>query len=134
MNLKIRPISTNDQLQVILILNKAFNTPKSLTLNEDYIADQNIYSFISEVDKKIVGTASLHIVNKINRKVGLIEDVAILPSHRGKGIGLKLIKHLLSIAKKRKVYKVILNSNKKNESFYHKIGFKTEQLQLVKRY
>ncbi len=100
MNLKIRPISTNDQLQVILILNKAFNTPKSLTLNEDYIADQNIYSFISEVDKKIVGTASLHIVNKINRKVGLIEDVAILPSHRGKGIGLKLIKQRINKCKK----------------------------------
>tara|TARA_X000001036_G_scaffold433397_1_gene470943 strand:+ start:1418 stop:1822 length:405 start_codon:yes stop_codon:yes gene_type:complete len=133
-DLKIRPTSTNDQLEVISILSKAFNTPKSLPLNEDYINTQNIYSIVSEIDKKIVGTACLYILNKVNRKVGLIEDVAVLPSYKGKGIGLKLINHLLNIAKKRKVYKVILNSNKKNESFYHKAGFKTEQLQLVKRY
>ena len=91
MDLKIRPTSTNDQLEVISILSKAFNTPKSLPLNEDYINTQNIYSIVSEIDKKIVGTASLYILNKVNRKVGLIEDVAVLPSYNSKGIGLKLI-------------------------------------------
>ena len=44
MDLKIRPTLTNDQLEVISILSKAFNTPKSLPLNEDYINTQNIYS------------------------------------------------------------------------------------------
>lgn len=132
--MKIRQASENDVSKIISILKIAFNSPSNHPLNNKYIEDPDILSFVCEIKENIIGTASLHIIKKINRKVGLIEDVAVIEQHKGKGVGKLLIEHLVQLAKKKGVYKTILNSDKKNEIFYHKIGFKTEQIQLVKRY
>ena len=134
MDIKIRQASENDVPEIIFILKCAFDSPSNPPSNNKYLEDSNILTFVSEIEGNVIGTATLHIIKKINRKIGLIEDVAVLQSYKGRGVGKLLLEHLVELAKKEGVYKTILNSDKKNELFYHKIGFKTEQIQLVKRY
>lgn len=134
MDIKIRQASENDVPEIISILKCAFDSPSNPPSNNKYLEDSNILTFVSEIEGNVIGTATLHIIKKINRKIGLIEDVAVLQSYKGRGVGKLLLEHLVELAKKEGAYKTILNSDKKNELFYHKIGFKTEQIQLVKRY
>jgi N-acetylglutamate synthase-like GNAT family acetyltransferase len=134
MDIKIRPAAKDDAPKIISILNDAFNSPLNLPDDNEYIEDPNILTFVGESRGDIIGTASLHIIKKINRKIGLIEDVAVYKRYKGKGIGKLFLIHLVELAKLKGAYKTILNSTIKNEIFYHKIGFKTEQIQLVKRY
>ena len=134
MIIKIRPAVKNDIADILFILKDAFGSPTFVTTNDEYFDDINILTFVGEFEGTIIGTATLHIIKKINRKVGLIEDVAVMPLYKKKGFGKLLLEHLIKLAKSKGVYKTMLNSDLKNEIFYHKIGFKTEQIQLVKRY
>ncbi len=134
MIIKIRPAVKNDIADILFILKDAFGSPTFVTTNDEYFDDINILTFVGEFEGTIIGTATLHIIKKINRKVGLIEDVAVMPSYKKKGFGKLLLEHLVKLAKSKGVYKTMLNSDLKNEIFYHKIGFRTEQIQLVKRY
>ena len=134
MIIKIRPAVKNDIADILFILKDAFGSPTLVTTNDEYFDDINILTFVGEFEGTIIGTATLHIIKKINRKVGLIEDVAVMPSYKKKGFGKLLLEHLVKLAKSKGVYKTMLNSDLKNEIFYHKIGFRTEQIQLVKRY
>ena len=67
------------------------------------------------------GSSSLHIIEKINRKVGLIEDVVVFKKFRGKSVASSLVNQLISISKKEGCYKTILNTDSKTKSFYRKI-------------
>jgi glucosamine-phosphate N-acetyltransferase len=83
--------------------------------------------------KKTVGYASIHIIEKLNRKSCLIEDVVIQKSERGKGIGKKLIEFLIDFSKLKKCDKIILNSNESNIPFYEKLGFFKSEIQMIIR-
>lgn len=63
-------------------------------------------------------------------KVGHIEDLCILPEYQGKGYGKKLIEKLTDISKSNECYKIILNCNEKNKSFYSNCGFKETNTQM----
>ena len=79
---------------------------------------------ISEI---VVGTASILIEQKFIHNggyVGHIEDVSVHKKYEGKGIGSKLIKKCVDIAKECKCYKVILDCDISKEKFYEKSGFK----------
>ena len=65
--------------------------------------------------------------------MGLIEDVAVDPKLRGKGIGKKLIKNLIKYSLKENCDKVTLSSSEKNLPFYEKIGFQVNELQMILR-
>lgn len=70
-----------------------------------------------------MGSSSLHIIEKINRKVGLIEDVVVFKKYRSKSVASSLVSQLISVSKKEDRYKTILNSNSKTTLFYKKLGF-----------
>ena len=80
-----------------------------------------------------MGSASLHLIQKIDRKIGLIEDVVVFKKFQGKKIGFKIIKELIEISKNEKCYKIILNTNKKNISYYKKLGFNLKEFQMELR-
>jgi len=75
---------------------------------------------------KIIGCGTIIIEPKFIHKCGSvahIEDVCINPEYRSKGYGKKLIQLLIDISKNNNCYKVILNCNDENKSFYEKCGF-----------
>ena len=55
--------------------------------------------------------------------VGHIEDVSILESYQGKGLGKILIAALDSVGRNIGCLKNILNCSEENEGFYEKCGY-----------
>jgi glucosamine-phosphate N-acetyltransferase len=83
--------------------------------------------------KKIVGCGTILIEPKFIHKCGSvahIEDICILPEYRSKGYGKMIIQLLINISKENGCYKLILDCNDKNVSFYEKCGFKETNKQM----
>lgn len=99
-----------------------------------YFKNPNIYCFVAVNGNIIIGTGTLHIIQKSNRKMGLIEDVVVDPNTQGMGVGKKIIEKLLQTSVSLKCYKTILNSTEETAGFYTKLDFKKEQLQLTIRH
>ena len=56
------------------------------------------------------------------RDCSYICDVAVLPSHQGRGLGRELVSKLVELSKDHK--KIILYAARGKEPFYRKLGFK----------
>ena len=133
MSIKIRKPFPEEYSTVCQMINQAFSvSPLPLTL--DFFEDPKINCLIAVSNKEILGTATLHIIQKSNRKMGLIEDVVVHPKQQGKGVGKLLMEELLMKTKELGCYKTILNSTESNQVFYEKLGFSKEQLQMTKRH
>jgi len=78
-------------------------------------------------DGNVLGTASLILEHKFIHRggtIGHIEDVAVHPSHGGKGVGSAVVRALIELARQSGCYKVILSCNDQNLAFYSRLGFR----------
>lgn len=83
--------------------------------------------FVAEEEGKIIGTTTLLLERKFIHGggiVGHVEDVAVEKDFQKNGVGMKLINHVISEAKKFGCYKVILDCSEENVPFYERLGFK----------
>lgn len=131
--MKIRELRITDYSQVIQIWKKSFSNKFDQEINTKYLSDTNSITLVSVDNNTITGVASLHIINKLTRTLGLIEDVAVNENYRGKGIGKKLVQKLIGLASDNKCDKIVLNSSEKNSTFYKKIGFEKNDIQMIIR-
>ena len=86
---------------------------------------------IAEFDGKIVGSATLHLQQKIIRNGGIagcIEDVVVREDYRGNNIGSQLIQELIKKAENFGCYKIILSCFPERINFYKKNGFNQESI------
>jgi GNAT superfamily N-acetyltransferase len=83
--------------------------------------------FVAEGE--VVGTYALAIIGKLGKRgtpAGLVEDVAVLPSRQGQGIGRAMMEHALAECRKAGCYKLALSSNVNRgdaHRFYESLGF-----------
>ena len=131
--MKIRELKFTDYSHVIQIWKESFSNKFEQEINTKYLSDPNSITLVSVDNNTITGVASLHIINKLTRTLGLIEDVAVNENYRGKGIGKKLVQKLIELASDKKCDKIVLNSSNKNSAFYKKIGFEKNQIQMIIR-
>jgi len=131
--MKIRELENADFSQVIEIWKKSFNNNFDKEINSTYLTDPSSITLVSVDSNTVTGVASLHIIKKLTRTLGLIEDVAVNENYRGKGIGKKLVEKLIGIASEKSCDKTVLNSSKKNSEFYEKIGFEKNEIQMIIR-
>ena len=131
--MKIRELENADFSQVIEIWKKSFNNNFDKEINSTYLTDPSSITLVSVDSNTITGVASLHIIKKLTRTLGLIEDVAVNENYRGKGIGKKLVEKLIGIASEKSCDKTVLNSSEKNSEFYQKIGFEKNEIQMIIR-
>ena len=131
--MKIRELENADFRQVIEIWKKSFNNNFDKEINSTYLTDPSSITLVSVDSNTITGVASLHIIKKLTRTLGLIEDVAVNENYRGKSIGKKLVEKLIGIASEKSCDKTVLNSSKKNSEFYEKIGFEKNEIQMIIR-
>ena len=120
---KVMPFQRNDFDAVKKLLIEGFSSKFKNDINENFFLLNN-YGFVLKEDEKLLGFASIHVINKINRISCLIEDVVIDSNYRGKGLGKLLINHLIKFSKTLDSDKIILNSKESNTKFYEKLGFK----------
>lgn len=131
--MKIRTLEPEDIKQVIDIWTNSFSRNFSKPVNPDYLSDPNSTTIVISIEDIIVGVASIHIIKKLTRILGIIEDVAVNEKYRGKGVGKKLVERLILIGKQKNCDKIVLSSSEQNSKFYEKIGFKKKELQMVIR-
>ncbi|PON83097.1 FkbH domain containing protein [Trema orientale] len=84
---------------------------------------------------KIIATGSVFIEKKFIRncgKVGHVEDVVVDSNARGLQLGKQIVGFLTDHAQSVGCYKVILDCNDENRTFYEKCGFKQKEIQMVK--
>ena len=131
--MKIRTLEPEDIKQVIDIWTNSFSRNFSKPVNSEYLSDPNSTTIVISIEDIIVGVASIHIIKKLTRILGIIEDVAVNEKYRGKGVGKKLVERLILIGKQKNCDKIVLSSSEQNSKFYEKIGFKKKELQMVIR-
>jgi GNAT superfamily N-acetyltransferase len=89
---------------------------------------KGIKIFIEENNKEIARAFIYFLKNDLEKqKFGYLEDVFVNEEFRNKGLGTKIIKKIISEAKKNKCYKIVATSRFKRENvhnFYQKLGFK----------
>ncbi len=93
---------------------------------DEMILDRNYVLCVYQERQKLLGTATLLVQLNLHNNgmpYGHIENVVTDKNSRGKGIGQKMVDYLIKEAKERNCYKVILNCEEKNISFYKKCGF-----------
>ena len=131
----IRIANKEDAKSLILLMKEGFGWKNKDSLSEGFFSNKNIFCLVAESDRgKVMGSSSLHIIEKINRKVGLIEDVVVFKKFRGKSVASSLVSQLISISKKEGCYKTILNTDSKTKSFYEKLGFSQKNFQMEIRF
>lgn len=86
--------------------------------------------YVAETDGEMVGTFALVIMDNLGhlgQPSGVIEDVVVLESRQGQGIGKYMMNHAVGLCKDKGCYKVTLSSNLKREAahrFYESLGFR----------
>ena len=93
---------------------------------ERMLADPNSHLYVIREEGRIVACASLCIFHQPFSTDATIESVVVSSKMRGKGLGRKLMEHLLDEAARMNVDCIHLTSNPKREAanaLYQKIGF-----------
>lgn len=119
---KIKNVMKKHDKEYFTILSKEVNDI------DKYVEKLHQYSkiIVEKVSKEIVGIAAIYI-NEKPPKNAYISQLFVIPSHRGKGIGRRLVLKAIKEAKKRyfeRIYIEVFKSNKIAKRMYGKIGFK----------
>jgi predicted GNAT family N-acyltransferase len=91
--------------------------PEEIELDRD---DQRAIHFLAFAGPRAVGTARV-VWHRASAKIG---RMAVLKSHRGRGVGKKLLKRAIETAKKRGAKSVYLHAQVPVIGFYESIGFR----------
>ena len=97
---------------------------------ECMLADQNSHLYVIREEGKIVACASLCIFHQPFSMDATIESVVVSSKMRGKGLGQKLMEHLIEEAARMNVDCIHLTSNPKREAanaLYQKMGFEKKE-------
>lgn len=119
----IREYNCEDNLELIKLFNECFNKDyKEINMSP------SAKIFVLEENKKIVGMASIDILNDIfkNIKYGYVNNVCVSKDCQGKGYGKELMSKIDEYAKESDLEYIILTSNKKRVSahrLYKKCGY-----------
>lgn len=104
-------------------------TPNFKNFLKQAIVREEWIIWVAEDKKKLIANAYFYPVYSIprpgnfHRKFGLISNVFVLPDYRNKGLGSKLIKHVIQWAKKEKFESLVLWHTERSISFYKRAGF-----------
>lgn len=89
---------------------------------------QKVFPLVAVVDRRIVGDATLHIGQGINRHIGWVR-IYLDREYRRKGIGTELVKTLIEIARRiglQQVVAEIVSSQVQAIKAFESLGFKHE--------
>ena len=95
---------------------------------------------VAVAEGEIAGTYALAIMEKLGKRgtpAGVVEDVAVLPSRQGQGIGRAMMEHARETCRRAGCYKLALSSNLRREGahrFYDSLGFERHGFSFVTRF
>ncbi|KAM4055821.1 acetyltransferase (GNAT) family protein [Hirsutella rhossiliensis] len=95
------------------------------------------YYAVIEHQGRIVGTGAVIVEKKFIQNcalVGHVEEICVSEQHRGKGLGLAMLRALDSVAAKVGCSKSILNCSPNKEAFYVKCGYGSSGMEMQHRF
>ena len=101
--------------------------PISLKALQTIVKNKDICLVVSRDRERIMGMGTLVIMHTVVGVRARIEDVVVDEIYRGKGIGEKISKELIALARKKKVRSIELSSRPSRtvaNKLYKKLGFK----------
>ena len=138
--------ATDKDIPFILELLYEIDRPKPINDKEIKVFENKIRGYFSDLqktiilakqDSKIVGLTSIIFLSRLNRtKLEMyIPELIVTKQLRNFGIGKKLIKYCIDLAKKKDCYRIRLesgNQRKESHKFYKSIGFEQSALTFTK--
>ncbi|MGH7825595.1 MAG: GNAT family N-acetyltransferase [Candidatus Binatia bacterium] len=116
-----RVASRKDLAKALGIRRRVFVTeqgvPEEIEMDRD---DRRAIHFLAFAAGKPVGTARL-VIRRGNAKIG---RMAVLKSHRGRGVGKKLLKRAVATAQRRGAQMIYLHAQVAVVGFYQAMGFR----------
>lgn len=119
-----------------------YETKKFQKLIESYIqfnaANCNRGIILTTIDSKVIGLVSYVFLERLNQLFNefWIPELVVSKEYRNRGVGKLLIQRCESIAKRKKCYRIRLESRNDridSHNFYKKIGFEQIALAFEKR-
>lgn len=124
-NLRFQDLSTEFCDQVFEIERASIDEPWSLNQIQGLVGDKNVVARIGVVENKVVCYYSFYNICD----EGNINNLAVLESFRGKGMGSLLMDDMIKRAKDMNINSLTLEVNVNNRiaiSLYQKLGFEIE--------
>ena len=118
----IQPMKKEDISMVVTLEENTFSTPWSYEALEESFLKDNYYFLVAKQENIVVGYVGMYVV----LQEGDITNIAVAKEVQGQGIGTKLLKELLEVAKKHGTETINLEVRVSNESaisLYKKHGF-----------
>ena len=94
------------------------------------VADNNIVFIVAKDGARIIGMASLYMMNKLSKRTGEVEDVVVDNAYRGQGLGEKLMQTVIDTARAEHLKTLHLTSRPERvagNKLYQKLGFELKQ-------
>ncbi len=126
--LQIRNMKIEDLEQVCQIENSSFSVPWSYKSFEESLANPNVCYVVAcqeDAPEQIVGYCGAYLIGD----EADINQVAVVESHRGHGIGKQMLSELLHILQEKNIFAITLEVRKSNTAaiaLYEGLGFVTE--------
>jgi predicted GNAT family N-acyltransferase len=119
---RVRQVSSAKELKTVYgirtrVFVKEQGVPEEIELDRD---DKRAVHFLASIAGKAVATARV-VMRHGNAKIG---RMAVLKSHRGKGIGTKLLKRAIVVAKKQNARTIYLHAQVPVIGFYEAMAFR----------
>ena len=101
------------------------STPGSMEELESALNDPNTTIVVAKDGERIAGMGMLFVLQKLGRRMGLIEDVVVGSAYRGQGLGTRIMKELIEIGRSKKLRTIDLTSHPQKGAghFYETVGF-----------
>ena len=96
---------------------------------EEISADPHQQLLVGELDGEVVATAQVTWVRRltyVGGEMGIVESVRVRSDLRGRGLGERLMRHVLDLARERGAARVELTTNAQRDAarrFYERLGF-----------
>ena len=103
---------------------------RSLEELRSMVADPNTCLMVACDGERIIGMASLYVMQKIDGRTSHIEDVVVSSEYRGQGIGEKLMQALIKKAREDGLHEIELTSRPSRvaaRALYEKLGFQKSE-------
>lgn len=120
--------ATESALQDINRVNGQLHEGRVGTLEDlqALLANENNTMIVAKDGEKIIGIATLYIFPKIGKRGAYIEDVVVDSAYRGQGLGEKIVREIIAVAREKKADSVYLTSRPVHAAahkLYTKVGF-----------
>ena len=93
---------------------------------QEIVSDKNVALVAIRDDNKLIGMATLYMITKFGKRVAFVEDVVVDEAYRGQGLGEKLMRAVIAIAREERVGTLNLTSRPERvaaNKLYQKVGF-----------